>query len=80
MGFTWRSVLLGVSFVGLCFAASETAIRARQLEKSGDVAGAKELLRRTAAQPNASADDLTSWAEFLDRKSTRVPAPPMNGY
>ena len=65
---TWRLVLLGVGAVGLSFAASETALRARQLEKGGDVAGAKELLRRTAAQPNASADDLASWAEFLDRR------------
>ena len=65
---TWRLVLLGVGVVGLCFAASEAATRARQLEKNGDVAGAKELLRRTAAPANASADDLASWAEFLDRK------------
>ncbi len=65
---TWRWVLLGLSAVGLTWAASETAMRARQLEKSGDPAGARELLRRAVAPANASVDDLAAWAEFLDRR------------
>ena len=65
---TWRLVLLGAGAAGLSLAASDAALRARQLEKGGDVAGAKELLRQTAARPNAAPDDLSAWAEFLDRR------------
>lgn len=65
---TWRLVLLGVCFAGLGLAASESAMRARQLEKSGDMAGARELLRRTGTAASASAEDVAAWAEFLDRK------------
>lgn len=65
---TWRLVLLGAGAASLSWAASEAALRARQLEKSGDVSGAKETLRRAVALSNASAEDLAAWAEFLDRK------------
>lgn len=68
MLFTSRLVLLGVGLSALGFAASESATRARQMEKAGDSAGARELLRRTAGAANASADDLAAWAEFLDRR------------
>jgi hypothetical protein len=65
---TWRLMLLGLLVALFGHAASENAIRARQMEKAGDTAGAKELLRRAAASSSASADDLAAWAEFLDRK------------
>ncbi len=56
-------VLLTVSIAG----ADDTALRARQLEKEGDAAGARALLNRAAQTTPSDAAALTAYAEFLDR-------------
>lgn len=61
----FRFVLVGAV---LCTVPAFANERARQLERSGDLNGAKDLLRRAATAPGASLEDLTDWAEYLDRR------------
>ena len=61
-----RCVLAGAAL--LCSAPAFGNERARQLERAGDVNGARDLLRQAAAAANASLDDLAAWAEYLDRR------------
>jgi len=49
-------------------AATDAQNRARQLERTGDVAGARNALRQAAMAANATVDDVAAWAEFLDQR------------
>ena len=46
--------------------ASELSERVWNLEKRGELTGARELMDRTAHAPGATASDLADWAEYLD--------------
>lgn len=61
----YRVVLAGALLCGLPLWGNE---KARQLERAGDLNGAREALRQAAAGAAASLDDLTAWAEYLDRR------------
>ena len=57
--------------VSLCLAgalsfASQLSDQVWTLEKKGDLAGARELMERSAHAPGASVSDLVDWAEYLD--------------
>ena len=59
---------LGALSTLVATAATEALNRARQLERTGDAAGARNLLRQAAMAGNASVDDVAAWAEFLDQR------------
>ena len=48
-------------------AAGEAARRAAELEQSGDLAQARQVLAEAAMSPQANRDDQLAYAEFLDR-------------
>jgi hypothetical protein len=60
------SVLLALLTFRNLSRADETAIRARQLGKEGDAAGARALLQRVAQSTSPDAGALAAYAEFLD--------------
>ena len=61
--------LAAVLILVLCtFAwAGDASSRAWELEKKGDAPGARDLLLKAAQSASASLDDLTAYAQFLDR-------------
>lgn len=60
------SVFLAFSFV-LLLEANDAVDRARQLEKSGDVAGARAALSSAVQRAPQDVDALSAYAAFLDR-------------
>ena len=61
------SALLALTAV-VTMAATEAQNRARQMERAGDAAGARNVLRQAALSASASVDDVAAWAEFLDQR------------
>src|SRR5262245_13318507 len=59
-------IIGGFSFVSAIH-GSETLDRARQMIKSGDAMGARNLLAQTAQRNSSDVTSLTEYAEFLDR-------------
>ena len=60
------SVVLALFFL-TSLSASEAVEKARQLEKSGDVVGARSALAAAVQREPSDADALTNYAEFLTR-------------
>ena len=63
----FASVLLTLLTLGGLGAADDSAVRARQMEKEGDTAGARQLLQRAAQTAPSDIGAVTAYAEFLDR-------------
>ncbi len=61
------AVLLGLLVIGSAQSANDTVGQAIDLEKKGQSAEARLLLRRAAGGAGASVETLTAYAEFLDR-------------
>ena len=68
LGFAVQSFALVLLSATSAISATEALTRARQLERGGDAAGARNLLRQAALAGNASADDVAAYAEFLDQR------------
>src|SRR4051812_34796418 len=60
-------ILLAVSAGFVIAHAQDIGARARQMEKEGDAAGARVLLRNAVQERGASTDAIAAYAEFLDR-------------
>jgi len=63
----FASVLLAILTFGTLGVADDSAPKARQMEKEGDAAGARQLLQRAARSSPPDIGALTAYAEFLDR-------------
>src|SRR3954468_19931207 len=63
----FASVLIALLTLGGLGAADDSAVRARQMEKEGDTAGARQLLHQAAQSAPSDVGALTAYAEFLDR-------------
>src|SRR4051812_28182873 len=63
----FASVLLAILTFGTLGVADDSAPKARQMEKEGDAAGARQLLQRAARSSPPDIGAMTAYAEFLDR-------------
>lgn len=60
-------VLLGLISLNLGVRAQDLSVRAWQMERNGDAAGAGELLQKAAQSSGATVSVIRAYAEFLDR-------------